>query len=393
MIRVGLLHYVSDQVWLGGANYFRNLLGALIDLPDRRIEPVMLGDGNAALIAGLQGVAAECPPSLRRYGAAWAARKITQRFAMRDYLLERDLLAMKVQALFCTGHLGPGARIPVLAWIPDFQHLGLPQLFSPAERRARDRQFAAICRFASRIVLSSRCAQHDLSRFDGEAVARSRVLRFVAGVPDPATLESRPALESRYRFEGRYFFLPSQFWVHKNHRVVIEALSVLRARREAVTVLASGSQSDYRHPGHFAELAARVRALGVEADFRFLGVIPHADLAALMWHSIAVLNPSHFEGWSTTVEEAKSLGVPVLLSGIDVHREQQPPGGTYFDPDDAAGLADAMLRCRDAEDPALRRQMADAARRHLAARRAEFARSFEACVLECIDATPRSGST
>jgi len=83
------------------------------------------------------------------------------------------------------------------------------------------------------------------------------------------------------------------------------------------------------------------------------------------------------------------LGVPALLSDIKVHREQQPPGGIYFDPDDAAGLADAMLRCRDAEDPALRRRMADAARRQLAARRAEFARNFEACMLECIDAMAR----
>ncbi len=391
MIRVGLLHSVSNQVWLGGANYFRNLLSALADLPERRIEPVMLADGDAplALVAGLQGVAAACPPSLRRYSAAWIARKLTRRFARRDFLLERDLLAMNVRALFCAGHLGPGARIPVLAWIPDFQHVGLPQLFSPRERRARDRQFADICRFATRILLSSRGAQNDLSRFDGEAVARSRVVRFVAGVPDPATLDSRPSLERRYGFEGRYFFLPNQFWVHKNHRVVIEALAVLRARQEALTVLASGGQSDYRHPGHFAELAARVRSLGVEADFRFLGVIPHADLAALMWHSVAVLNPSHFEGWSTTVEEARSLGVPVLLSDIEVHREQQPPGGIYFDPDDAAGLADAMLRCRDAEDPALRRRMADEARRQLPARRAEFARNFEACMLECIDAMAR----
>lgn len=391
MIRVALFHSASNHVWLGGANYFRNLLSALIDLPERRIEPVMLADGAAplALVAGLQGVTAACPPSLRRYSTAWEARMLAQKFAARDFMLERDLLAMNVQALFCAGHLGPGARIPVLAWIPDFQHIGLPQMFSAGERQARNRQFADICRFATRILLSSRCAQKDLSRFDAEAVARSRVLRFVAGVPDPATLESRPSLESRYGFEGRYFFLPNQFWVHKNHRLVIEALAILRARREAITVLASGSQSDYRHPGHFAELAARVRSLGVEAHFRFLGVIPHADLAAFMWHSIAVLNPSHFEGWSTTVEEAKSLGVPVLLSNIEVHREQQPPGGTYFDPGDAAGLADAMLRCRDAEDPALRRQMADAARRELPARRAEFARNFEACVLECIDAMAR----
>lgn len=33
------------------------------------------------------------------------------------------------------------------------------------------------------------------------------------------------------------------------------------------------------------------------------------------------VNPSFYEGWSTTVEEAKSIGVPLLLSDIPVHRE------------------------------------------------------------------------
>ena len=41
-----------------------------------------------------------------------------------------------------------------------------------------------------------------------------------------------------------------------------------------------------------------------------------------MCASVALLNPSHFEGWSTTVEEARALGVPMLLSDLDVHLEQ-----------------------------------------------------------------------
>ncbi len=38
--------------------------------------------------------------------------------------------------------------------------------------------------------------------------------------------------------------------------------------------------------------------------------------------STALINPSQFEGWSTTVEEAKSLGVKMLLSDLEVHKEQ-----------------------------------------------------------------------
>lgn len=385
MIRVGFLHYDSGATWLGGTRYFRNLLSALLELPDRRVEPVVLTSGAAPseLLAGLPQVAWACPPSLRRYAPSWAARKLARAVVRRDFMLERDLRAMGIHVLSHSGHLGPGASIPTLAWIADFQHLRLPQMFAPRERMAKDREFAGICQFASRILVSSRDALQDLAAFDRDALGRGRVLRVVAGAPDPAALASRAALERKYAFEGSYFFLPNQFWVHKNHRIVIEALALLKARRAAVTVLASGSQTDHRHPGHFATLAARAGALGVETHFRPLGVVPGADLAALMWHSIAVINPSRFEGWSTTVEEANSLGVPVLLSNIGVHREQQPPGAIYFDPDDAESLAGALQRCRDEADAAARQRLAEAAHRQLPARRAAFARCYEELVREC----------
>jgi glycosyltransferase involved in cell wall biosynthesis len=55
----------------------------------------------------------------------------------------------------------------------------------------------------------------------------------------------------------------------------------------------------------------------------------------------ALLNPSRFEGWSTTVEEAKAVGTPMLLSDIPVHREQAP-NARFFGTEDAAALADAI---------------------------------------------------
>ena len=76
-----------------------------------------------------------------------------------------------------------------------------------------------------------------------------------------------------------------------------------------------------------------------------LGVVPYADTQALMAHSRAVINPSRFEGWSTTVEEAKTMGKTLLLSDIPVHREQSPKLGRFFGADDAPALAGHMRQC------------------------------------------------
>ena len=98
--------------------------------------------------------------------------------------------------------------------------------------------------------------------------------------------------------------------------------------------------------------------------FRVLGPVPFPHLTGLMLHSVALINPSKFEGWSTTVEEAKSLGKTIILSDIPVHREQAPSLGRYFDPDDPellssilSEIADNYSEKVDIENQALARQL------------------------------------
>lgn len=117
---------------------------------------------------------------------------------------------------------------------------------------------------------------------------------------------------------------------------------MMKAQGTPGLVLATGHTEDYRHPDFFETLLRHVEACGLTENFRVLGVVPYEDLAALMCHAVAVINPSRFEGWSTSVEESKSFGCKVLLSDIPVHREQSPERASYFDPDDAAALAKSM---------------------------------------------------
>ena len=44
-----------------------------------------------------------------------------------------------------------------------------------------------------------------------------------------------------YRLPDRFVYLPNQFWVHKGHRLVIEALAELPANQPDVTVVCTGN--------------------------------------------------------------------------------------------------------------------------------------------------------
>jgi glycosyltransferase involved in cell wall biosynthesis len=384
MIRVGFILTFRDQGWLGGINYFRNLLGALEALPGRRVEPVLLTapDTDQSIIASLPPFETVVARELRQSNLAWAARRAAARLLGRDVPLAQLASRLRLRLVSHQGFFAPIGAVPLLGWIPDFQELHLPEFFTPDELRARSRKAQRFCRDCARILLSSESARADLARINKVAAARASVLRFVALVPsesgDPAELRSR------LEIAGRYLHLPNQFWAHKNHRVVVEALAILKRRGQAVQILATGNPADHRQPGYFRELMDYVARAGVAANFRCLGTLPYVDLISLMRESVAVINPSLFEGWSTTVEEAKSLGKCVLLSDLPVHREQAPPRGVFFDPRDPAALAEKLWQIWTMLDPQEDRLAATRAANELPGRRAAFARTYEEIVLEVV---------
>ena len=168
------------------------------------------------------------------------------------------------------------------------------------------------------------------------------MVRF-ASRPPAEFLTADPAdVISQYDLPEQFFYLPNQFWRHKNHQVVVDALSILSARGIDVVVAASGSRHDPREPDYFDKIMAQIGARHLH-NFRYLGMIPLSHVYALLRVSTALINPSRFEGWSTTVEEAKSFGVPMILSDLDVHREQTAGKAKYFGLDNPKELADHLV--------------------------------------------------
>jgi glycosyltransferase involved in cell wall biosynthesis len=293
-----------------------------------------------------------------------------------------------VDVLSHTPALGKWSPIPTISWIPDFQERHLPDFFSAEEIARREDGHRSTASAATFIIVSSHHAQRDLAGLFPQAKSKSRVLQFVSGVGGERVLPTAAELTARYAIEGPFFYLPNQFWIHKNHRVVVEALALLKSRGRNPTVICTGHTGDYRHPRYFAELMHRVAEAGVNAGFRVEGLVPFDDVAAFMRHCVAVINPSSFEGWSTTVEESKSLGKCVLLSDIEVHREQAPERGRFFDLHEPAQLAQLMEAALDAYSPQQEDQSQRRAALALPSRLRVFADAYQTIVLEAAALKP-----
>jgi len=100
--------------------------------------------------------------------------------------------------------------------------------------------------------------------------------------------------------------------------------------------------------------------------------------------SNSLINPSFFEGWSTTVEEAKSMGKRIILSDIEVHREQNPSGGVFFDPKNPKELAEIMWKVWTKSDIEEEKDLSRKAQEELPGRLIAFAQRYEDIVLETL---------
>jgi glycosyltransferase involved in cell wall biosynthesis len=356
LIRVAFT-LISGANWLGtgGYNYLVNLSQVLSAYAQDRVQMVLFV-GNDTVAANVEPFAAISGVQVVRVSAfndVRRNRRLRQALLIGcDRAAARAFREHRIDVVFeCAQFYGWRFPFPCVAWITDFQHRHLPELFSLRAYWKRDLGFRAQILSRRQVMLSSEDSRSDCEGFFPQSVGRTSVVRSAMLPPALSDLDGDRAIALSYQLPERYFYLPNQFWKHKNHRTVIEALRILQRKGYNTVVAASGRAEDYRHPEHFAGLEAWVSAYGLTHNFRFLGIVPRPHVFALMRACTALINPSLSEGWSTTVEEGKSLGVPMLLSDLRVHREQAGNCACYFRAEAAGHLASLMARHEDLPAP------------------------------------------
>ena len=353
MIRVAFT-LIGGKHWTGGYNYLLNLVQQLARHQRGAVQPVLffgtdVDPHESTPFAAVPDAQIVHSPLMdqRRRGAS-----LSRALALgRDEPVEALFRSHGIDLVFESAQFfGSRLKQPAVAWIPDLQHRDLPHLFSRFGWWKRELGFRAQVGGGRAIMVSSEDSRAACERYYPSTRGRTHVVRFAVPPRALPTLAQARDTAARYGLPDRYVFLPNQFWKHKNHLLVVEALRRLRERGRPLVVAASGKQLDPRNPGHFESVEHAISQAGVAQDFRLLGLLPYEDLAPLAFGSLALLNPSHLEGWSTTVEEGRALGIPMVLSDLAVHQEQAGDAAIYFDRFSADALADALASLQPLPD-------------------------------------------
>jgi glycosyltransferase involved in cell wall biosynthesis len=236
--------------------------------------------------------------------------------------------------------IGVQAGVPFAMAVHDLQHRlhpEFPEVAAAGEWEWRERLFRNGIGHALAVLVDSEVGREDVLSCYGDVITadRVRVLPFLpAAYLDSAGAATRvPSVRDRFGLPERYLFFPAQFWPHKNHVRVVDAVARLRAERGVdVTVAMCGSAGD---PLRASVLAAVRRAAverGVEDLIRILGYVEDDLMAPLYAGSRGVLLPTFLGPTNIPVVEAWAMGVPVLTSDVRGIREQCGDAALLVDP-------------------------------------------------------------
>ncbi len=340
--KLGIIFDVNP-VWMGGVTYFINLIKTINFLSDKDKPEIFLFYRaeleqfvNQINYPYIKVVAWSFPLVYRGYIQSWLTRK--------------NIFVSKILHMFELDGLYPVHDFPIktttrtklVSWYADLQHKYYPVNFSRIKIIERNTRIKFMLMNSRELVVSSQTVADDFAKFYKlPRTLNLHIFHFVSVVEESCKVDVNE-VKVRYGLPAEYFMVSNQFHKHKNHRILFQALALLKGEGIIIPLAVTGRLPNDINSPYIKEMNRLIENNKLQNQVYFLGVIPREEQLLLMRYSQAVIQPSLFEGWSTVIEDAMSLRVPVIASNIPVNVEQLGASGTYFDPSDYQKLAEIL---------------------------------------------------
>lgn len=332
-----LIRTAGNDSWIGGVYYTKNIIFQLLQSDKIRQEY------NIILLAE------------KRYMEIFQCfdqniviiRKDPKLHFINKIYLAYALIRYNVRYVFPFNKKIPFLKCSNIAWIPDFQYITLPYMYQEQVIKEKDIECKKIASNEAPLVLSSQDALNTYRMAFGYEKKNIYIVPFVSFIEGEVKQISRSEeikIMSKYNLENeRYICIINQFWKHKNHIFVLNAIEkYLESNDSSVRFVFTGKLFDDRNPDYIYKIRKYFEETKYKRNIIYVGFIERLDQIVLMKNSEFIIQPSLCEGWGTVVEDAKVLDKTVLLSDIPVHREQKNEKSILFDPYDVNAFVNLL---------------------------------------------------
>jgi len=266
-----------------------------------------------------------------------AFRRVSRKLGLRpEGELDRLLRRYRVQMIHYPFSTIPrsdlGTTLPITLSVMDLQHEYFPELFSPQALADRKAAFGPSAARANQIIAISNYTKQSLvEKLDVDS--NKVTVIYLSG-----DLSQSP--DNSLALPTDFAYYPAGDWAHKNHEGLFDALAWLAENRNFRPSLVLTGVTSNRLP----RLLEQVRRRGLAQQVTHLGQVSYDQVAGIYARARLLVFPSRFEGFGIPIVEAMRRGVPVVCSNTTSVPEAAGEAASYFDPEDATAIADAMYR-------------------------------------------------
>lgn len=237
-----------------------------------------------------------------------------------------------------------GKRCKYIVTVHDLIFIHTPQYYHWIDRQIYNFKFRRACRCADRVIAVSEYTKQEIMHYYHTPESKIDVVYqgcdpvFSQEIAEGKLQE----VKARYQLPDKFVLYVGSIEERKNLMLVAKAMTELN-RRAAIHVVAVGRRTAY-----VDQIQDFLKAQGIDHLFHFYHQVPYADLPSFYKWASTFAYPSRIEGFGIPLLEAISSGVPAIGCTGSCLEEAGGPNSIYVNPDDAKGMADAILRtCTD----------------------------------------------
>ena len=181
--------------------------------------------------------------------------------------------------------------------------------------------------------------QHVLECYGDGISELGNKIRILPFIPSDYIYEAEDIEELPYSIFSKYIFYPAQFWTHKNHTRLLQAIQKLKEKGIIINLVLVGSEQNNEQT-----VENMIEQYGIQDQVKILGYVNNLEMVYLYKHARALVMPTLLGPTNIPQLEAFVLHCPVATSRIYAIPEQVGDAALLFDPLNVEEIAHCIER-------------------------------------------------
>jgi glycosyltransferase involved in cell wall biosynthesis len=207
--------------------------------------------------------------------------------------------------------------------------------YQDGEYQKREVHYTLISKKASAILVDSSIGK---IHFNESYKVNDTIIHILPFVPPFYLLDSNLVdIRLKYNLPDKFIFYPAQFWEHKNHIRLLNAIKILKDNGLLVNLVLVGSKKN-----NYYNVLNKINELDLKDNVFILGYVPNDDIFSLYKNALAMTFVSVAGPTNIPPIESMLLGCPLICSNVYAMPEQVGNAALLINPYDVQDIAEKI---------------------------------------------------